>query len=160
MLIFAITMVVLGLLAAVGFIIANRSGTEEQLPPPDLANEDIVTYLAAEIPAILNEVLSSVPLATKEEALMGCYGTMGSGGGKQDIHPYQTSSLDELLVRTQAAVDGMEKEQHIAKFTISTQKKSKTNPHVDLLAHSGEPKRTRLIRFWRTPDGFVASLAE
>lgn len=121
-------------------------------------NEDIVTYLAAEIPAILHDALSCVPLAPAEEALTGCYGTMGSAGRAQNIHPYQTSSLDELLTRTMAALTEMEAEQHIAKFTISTQKKSKTNPHVDLLAHSTEPKRTRLVRFWRTENGFIASL--
>lgn len=161
MLIFAVIMVVLGLLAAVGFIVANRSGKAEEPPAQDIeTNEDIVTYLAAEVPAILQEVMSSVPLSTKEEALTGCYGTMGPAGRAQNIHPYQTGSLDELLTRTEAGITEMENEQHIDKFTISTQKKSKTNPHVDLLAHSTEPKRVRLIRFWRTQNCFIVSLPE
>jgi hypothetical protein len=156
---FAITMVVLGLLAAFGFVIANRSGTNEEPPPEITTNEDIVCYVAAEVPAILHDALSSVPLTTHDEALTGCYGTMGPAGRAQNIHPYQTNSLDELITRTTSAVTEMENEQHIDKFTISTQKKSKTNPHVDLLAHSNEPKRVRLVRFWRTEEGFVASLA-
>jgi hypothetical protein len=124
-------------------------------------NEDILTYVSAEIPSILHEVLSSVPLETLEEAMMGCYGTMGAGApgaAKSQVQPYQTDSLDELLVRAAGAIDLMEAEQHIAKFTISTQKKSKANPHVDLFAHSTEPKRIRLIRFWRTQEGFVSTL--
>jgi hypothetical protein len=154
-------MVVLGLLAAVGFIIANRSETRAEVPEQDVAtDEDIVTYLAAEVPAILQEALSSVPLATKEEAMTGCYGTMGPAGRAQNIHPYQTSSLDELLTRTMAGITEMENEQHIAKFTISTHIKSKTNPHVDLLAHSTEPKRVRLIRVWRTQSCFITTLPE
>jgi hypothetical protein len=183
MVIFAIVMIVLALLAAVGFIVANRSGTTapqqsvarpQQAPQPKPAapverpvadigsgNEDVITYLPADIPTILQEALSAVPLATVEEAVMGCYGTMGTtqaAAGKQEIRPFQTNSLDELTSQTTFAISCMESEQHISKFTISIQKKSKTNPHVDVFAHSTEPKRIRLIRFWRTQEGFVSTL--
>ncbi|MDB6057188.1 MAG: hypothetical protein JWO95_1032, partial [Verrucomicrobiales bacterium] len=158
MLLFAIVMVVLGLLAAVGFFLANRTQTQAEEPiEVKPMNEDVVTYLAAEVPAILQEALSAVPLATVEEALMGCYGTMGLAADKTTVRPFQSSSLDELLVRTISVVTAMQNEQHISKFTISTYGKSKTNPHVDLLAHSTEPKRIRPVRFWRTHEGFVAS---
>ena len=194
MVIFVIVMVAIALLAAVGFLISNRSGTQspaanvklpvqpiqpvtkpvaKPVPQPQpqpqpqqmtTTNEDIVTYIPAEIPAILQDVLSSLPLATTEEAMMGCYGTMGAGAqnpaGKPQVHPFQTNSLDELLVRATEAVNSMETEQHISKFTISTHKKSKANPHVDLFVHSTEPKRIRLIRFWRTQDTFIANLPQ
>jgi hypothetical protein len=167
MVIFAIAMIVLGVLAAVGFFIANRSQTQNNLPTEDSnTNEDIVTYLAAEVPAILHEVLASVPLATVEEAMVGCYGLMGAtattqpAAGQKRIRPYQTESLDELVVRTMEAVTQMESEQPIAKFTISTQAKSRMNPHVELLAHSAEPKRIRMIRFWRTGKGFITTLPD
>jgi hypothetical protein len=192
MVIFVIVMVTIALLAAVGFLISNRSdqarkprdfaksskpsvpfnpavSTQPRPQPqlqasaqvPGVCNEDILTYVAAEIPSILHEVLSSVPLATLDEAMMGCYGTMGAGtqaGAKAHVKPYQTDSVDELVVRAAQTIDSMEAEQHISKFTISTQKKSKANPHVDLFAHSTEPKRIRLIRFWRTQEGFVSTL--
>jgi hypothetical protein len=188
MVIFVIVMVAIAVLAAVGFLVANRSeagrkprdfapsakpatpfnpavSTQPRPQPqpqsPSVGNEDILTYIAAEVPAILQEVLSSVPLATVEEAMMGCYGTMGAAAptvAKSQVRPYQTSSLDELLVRASETITSMETEQHISKFTISTQKKSKTNPHVDVFAHSVEPKRIRLIRFWRTQEGFVSTL--
>jgi hypothetical protein len=64
------------------------------------------------------------------------------------------------LLRVTEAVASMENEEHIAKFTISTQKKSKANPHVELLAHGDVSKRVRLIRFWRTQKGFITTLAE
>jgi hypothetical protein len=121
-----------------------------------------VTYIPAEIAAILHDALSSVPLATVEEAMMGCYGTMGAAapnfGGKSKIRPFQTDSLDEVLGRTTEAITAMENEQHISKFTISTQNKSKANPHVDIFTHSNEPKRIRLIRYWRTQEGFITTL--
>jgi len=181
MVIFAIVMVALALIAAVGFIRANRSPAKSKpetskesnhividasAPETKTPQEDVVTYLPADVPAILQEVLSSVPLATKEEAMMGCYGTMGSVGmtsvapAGKNIHPFQTDSLDELISRTMKAVTQMETEQHIARFTVSTQAKSRTNPHVVLLAHSVEPKRIRLIRFWRTQENFIATLAD
>jgi hypothetical protein len=188
MVIFVIVMIGVALFAARGFIIANRSpapvsseppkpriqpAREVVAPPapdlkaPDLTttDEDIVSYLPAEIPALLTEVLVSVPLATVEEAMMGCYGTMGFTEtqrfrrGEQSVRPFQTNSLEELISRTSTAIGCMEQEQPISKFTISTHKKSKTNPHVDLFAHSVEPKRIRLIRFWRTQDAFVTTLA-
>src|SRR5690348_13415503 len=149
---FVIVMIAIALFAARGFIIANRAPTppssitpKQPVQPvprpvtapalPDLtrSDEDIVSYLSAEIPVILNEVLASVPLATVEEAMMGCYGTMG--GQNSEVRPFQTNSLDDLLSRTMTAVTCMEKEQPVAKFTVSTYKKSKTNPHVDLFAH-------------------------
>jgi hypothetical protein len=177
-------MVAIALLAAVGFFISNRDTTGPSptqfskqrvqpaaqsvlIPAPNLqatsaANEDVVTYIPAEIAAILHEALSSVPLATVEEAMMGCYGTMGAAapnsGGKSKIRPFQTDSLDEVLGRTTEAISAMENEQHISKFTISTQGKSKANPHVDVFAHCNEPKRIRLIRFWRTQEGFITTL--
>ncbi len=178
---FAIVMVAVGLTAAVGFIVANRPRTESRpsglsrsnqaaAEPVEqevaMGHEDVVTYLPADIPAILHDILSSVPLATTEEAVMGCYGTMGfaekphGAPGENNIHPFQTGSLDELVSRTMTAVGSMENEQHIARFTISTHAKSRTNPHVDLLAHSTEPKRIRLIRYWRTQDSFIANLPE
>ncbi|MGZ4972998.1 MAG: hypothetical protein ACXWDN_09585 [Limisphaerales bacterium] len=180
---FTIVMIAVALLAAVGFILANRQRTESppdhfkqyvqslkeqprEVTPDKPANEDIVTYLSTEIPALLQEILASVPLATTEEAVMGCYGTMGFAGaphptpGAKTVHPFQTGSLDELMTRTMTAIDAMENEQHISRFTISTQATSRTNPHVDLFAHSTEPKRIRLIRYWRTPNCYIANLPE
>src|SRR5436190_227984 len=145
MVMFVIVMVAIALLAAVGFLVSNRGGTTRrptdfgrplapipqlkpqpqpsaQPQPATASNEDIVTYIQGEIPPILQEALSSLPLATTEEAMMGCYGTMGAGaqntGGKQQVRPFQTNSLDELLMRTTEAIDSMESEQHISKFTI------------------------------------------
>jgi len=172
-------MVAVALLAAVGFLIANRDSTSTSpgqsskqrgqpasqsvlIPTPNLqqtstGNEDIVTYIPAEIAAILHDALESVPLATVEEAMMGCYGTMGAAG-KSKVQPFRTESLDELLVRTTETISAMENEQHISKFTISTQKTSKANPHVDIFTHSNEPKRIRLIRYWRTQQGYISTL--
>lgn len=196
MVLFVIVMVAVALLAAVGYLVSNRTPSAPRptiIPAPSLkpvaqpappapapaptppqpppqpapqrpqtmaATEDVVTYIPAEIPAILHDVLSSVPLATVEEAMMGCYGTMGATAHNSEVRPYQTKSLDEVLVRTSDAIASMETEQHISKFTISTHKKSKTNPHVDLFAHSTEPKRIRLIRFWRTQETFITTLPE
>lgn len=158
MLLFAIAMIVLGLLAAGGFFIANRTPQQSEQPIElGPTNEDVVTYLAAEVPAILQEALAAVPLAAVEEAIVGCYGMIGPSADKTSFRPFQSTTSDELLLRTISVVTAMQNEQHIAKFTVSTYGKSKTNPHVDLLAHSTEPKRTRSIRFWRTPDGYVAS---
>jgi hypothetical protein len=156
MVIFVIVMVVIALLAAVGFILANNHTDSVEEPAQDTpVDEDIVTYLAAEIPSILHETLSAVPVATDEEAMVGCYGTMGN-----HAHPLQVPSLDELLLRITDVIASMEDEQHIAKFTVSTHAKSKANPHVDMLAHSTDPKRDRLVRFWRTPKGFIATVPQ
>lgn len=177
MVIFVILMVAIALLSALCFLVANRSQKEaapehfkryvkemtEQAKEPAPVNEDVVAYSPADIPGILNDTLSSVPVADVEEAMMGCYGLMGAPGTtlaqrKQEVIPFQTNSLDEMLTRATMEITCMESEQHISKFTVFTHKKSKTNPHVDLVAHSTEPNRIRLIRLWRTNDGFVASL--
>jgi hypothetical protein len=168
MVIFAIVMIAIALAAAIGFVMANRAPTKpsaekiinrNQIPVAPapvqaaVASEDVITYSPADVPAILHDALTSVPTSTAEEAMTGCYATMGT-----TANPYQTSSVDELLMRTMEAITELENEQHISKFTVAAQKSSKANPHVDLLAHSTEPKRIRLLRFWRTPETFIATL--
>jgi hypothetical protein len=177
MVIFVIVMVAIALLSAIGFLVANRSQTEappvhfkryvseikEQAKEPTPVNEDVVAYSPADVPGILHDSLSAVPIAPVEEAMMGCYGLMGAPGTtlaqrKQEVIPFRTNSLDEMLTRATMEITCMESDQHISKFTIFTHKISKTNPHVDLVAHSTEPNRIRLIRLWRTQDSYIASL--